>query len=111
MVALAVGRRHDSRRQRALGDQGPDLLRRLLVEHGVQRVHEQEILFVAARRPDGQPAHAAFELDVVGEPEAQLLGVELLGRVLVEDPHRHDGDTCDHGPTVCPAGTAALIRK
>src|SRR5207248_9507229 len=63
------------------------------------RVEQQQLLVPAAGRPDGQPAHAALQLDVVGQRETQLLGVELLGRVTVEYPDRHDGDSGDHEPS------------
>ena len=96
VVGLAVRGRHHARGERALRDQRPDLLRRLRVQHGMRRVDEQQFLAVAARRPHSQPAHAAVQLDVVGGREAELVGVELLGRVLVEYPDRDDRDAGDH---------------
>src|SRR5215472_9357243 len=98
VIAPAVRRGHDAGGEGALRDQPADGGRGLLVEHRMRRVHEQEILADVPRRTHGQPAHAVVELDVVGELEAQLLGVELLGRVLVEYPDRHDVDAVDHVP-------------
>src|SRR6516164_1577122 len=96
VVAAAVGRGHDSGGEGPLRDQGPDLSRGLLVEHRMRRIHEQELLTGASRGPDRHPAHAVVELDVVGQLEAELPGVELPGRILVEYPDRYDVDSVDH---------------
>jgi DNA-binding transcriptional LysR family regulator len=98
VVGMAVGGRHHARAQRALGHERAHLIRGLLVQHRVGRIHQHEFLTRAPRRPHRQPAHPVIHGDVIRSFEAKLFGVELLGRILVKHPDRHDRNPSNHQP-------------
>src|SRR5262249_37773558 len=100
----------------ALGDEFPQLLGRLLVVSPLRR-GEAELQSRPARWGHGQPAESlsgtgeiGAHLDIVARCEAELLGVELLGGVLVEHEHPGMRQLADHVLSSPPVRSVGSIR-
>src|SRR5512132_3228032 len=94
----AVRRPEDARAHRAARDQSHDLLGALGIDRRRDRRAEDDVDVGLVAGSDCEPAVAAelFERGVLTHLEAELLGVEGLGLVLVVYPNADVRDRVDH---------------
>src|SRR5437870_4174657 len=92
---LAIVRLHRSRPELSSRDQCGDRFRGLVVDHWRARLREDDLEVGLILRADRQPAKVVHR-GVSAYLEAKLFRVELLGRVLIEDPDRRVRDSFDH---------------
>src|SRR5215472_16464955 len=106
--ALDVIGLDDPRAHHALGDQAEQGRGVLLTEHRRLGTSEQDVQVGLVLRADRETAEAVHGR-VAAHLEAELLGVELLGAVLVLDEHVHVRELLDHGPDATWRRPAALL--